>query len=122
MENGQLRENPLKKKSYAFALRIVQLYKYLTFEMKEFVLSKQVLRSGTSVGANVTEGNQAQSKLDFIHKLAIALKEAVETEYWLSLLRDGEFISDSQAEPLILDCKELQRILTASIKTAKSKR
>jgi four helix bundle protein len=122
MENGQLRENPLKKKSYAFALRIVQLYKYLTFEMKEFVLSKQVLRSGTSVGANVTEGNQAQSKLDFIHKLAIALKEAVETEYWLSLLRDGDFISDVQGKSLILDCKELQRILTASIKTAKSKR
>ena len=121
MENGRSRENILKAKSYSFALRVVHLYKHLVRENREFVLSKQVLRSGTSVGANVTEGNQAQSKVDFVHKLSIALKEAVETEYWLCLLRDGDFITHIQAESLIADCRELQRILTASIKTAKGK-
>ena len=77
-------ENPLKTKSYGFALRVVKLYKYLASESKEFVLSKQVLRSGTSIGANIVEGNREQSKVDFVHKLSIALKEADETEYWLS--------------------------------------
>ena len=72
-------ENPLKVKSYAFALRVVKLYKYLTFETKEYVLSKQALRSGTSIGANITEGNRGQSKSDFVNKLSIALKEADET-------------------------------------------
>jgi len=119
MDNGQLRENVLKDKSYAFALRVVKVYKYLIAEHKEFVLSKQVLRSGTSIGANIAEGNQAQSRSDFIHKLSISLKEAVETEFWLCLLRDSEFITQSQAESLIEDCKELQRILTAVIKTTK---
>ncbi len=117
MEN---KENPLKEKSYAFALRIVKLYKHLVYEKKEFVLSKQVLRSGTSIGANIAEGNQAQSKADFVHKLSIAHKEAFETEYWLCLLRDGEFITEKQAESLILDCQELQKILTTSIKTSKN--
>ena len=112
-------ENPLKIKSYAFALRIVNLYKYLAQETKEFVLSKQKLKSGTSVGANVTESNRAQSKSDFVHKLAIALKEADETEYWLSLLRDSNFITATQAESLLTDCVELQKMLTSSIKTAK---
>lgn len=117
MEN---KENPLKEKSYAFALRIVKLYKHLVYEKKEFVLSKQFLRSGTSIGANIAEGNQAQSKADFVHKLSIAHKEAFETEYWLCLLRDGEFITEKQAESLILDCQELQKILTTSIKTSKN--
>lgn len=75
------KENPLKDKSYKFALRIVKLYQHLADERKEYVLSKQILRSGTSIGANVTEGNQAQSKSDFVHKLSIAHKEAFETEY-----------------------------------------
>ncbi|MFM9903745.1 MAG: four helix bundle protein [Pyrinomonadaceae bacterium] len=119
MDNGQLKENVLKDKSYKFALRIVNLYKHLSGEKKEYVLSKQILRSGTSVGANITEANQGQSKSDFVHKLAIALKEAVETEYWLCLLRDSEYITAHQAESLIDDCKELIRILTASIKTAR---
>ncbi|MCW5961435.1 MAG: four helix bundle protein [Pyrinomonadaceae bacterium] len=113
--------NNLKDKSYKFALRIVNLYKFLAKEEKEYVLSKQVLRSGTSIGANVTEATQAQSKPDFIHKLSIAQKEAFETEYWLNLLRDAKFISESQAESLLYDCNELQKILTASIKTSKSK-
>jgi len=114
-------ENPLKTKSYEFALRVVKLYKYLAFETKEFVLSKQVLRSGTSIGANIVEGNRAQSKLDFVHKLSVALKEADETEYWLDLLRDGDFITASQAESLLMDCSELQKMLTSSIKTAKKR-
>ena len=113
------KENVLKDKSYKFALRIVKLYKHLAEEKKEYVLSKQVLRSGTSIGANIAEGNQAQSKADFVHKLSIAHKEAFETEYWLSLLRDGEFITEKQSESLIIDCNELQKILTSSIKTAK---
>lgn len=117
MEN---RENPLKEKSYSFALRIVKLYKHLAEEKREFVLSKQVLRSGTSIGANITEGNQAQSKLDFIHKLSISHKEAFETEYWLCLLRDSEYITEKQASSLLEDCKELQKILTISLKTAKN--
>ena len=116
MEN---KENVLKDKSYAFALRIVKLYKFLSEEKKEFVLSKQVLRAGTSIGANIAEGSQAQSKADFIHKLSIAHKESFETEYWLCLLRDAEYLSAKQAESLIVDCKELQKILTTSIKTAK---
>ncbi|MEZ5426624.1 MAG: four helix bundle protein [Pyrinomonadaceae bacterium] len=115
------KENVLKVKSYQFALRIVNLYKHLVEKKKEFVLSKQVLRSGTSIGANITEGNQAQSKADFVHKISIAHKEAFETEYWLCLLRDGKYITEKQAESLIIDCNELQKILTTSIKTAKSK-
>jgi four helix bundle protein len=86
----------------------------------EFVLSRQVLRSGTSIGANITEGNQAQSKADFVHRLSIGLKESFETEYWLCLLRDGDFITEKQAESLMEDCHELQKILTTSIKTAKN--
>jgi len=120
MKNAGMKENPLKDKSYAFALRIVNLYKYLAYETKEFVLSKQVLRSGTSVGANITKGNRAQSKSDFVHKLSIALKEADETEYWLNLLRDSDLISTAQAASLLIDCCELQKMLTSSIKTAKA--
>lgn len=115
------KENVLKDKSYKFALRVVKLYKHLAEEKKEFVLSKQVLRSGTSIGANVAEGNQAQSKPDFIHKMSIAHKEAFEIEYWLNLLRDGEFITEKQAESLIIDCNEIQKLLTASIKTTKER-
>ncbi len=114
------KENILKDKSYKFALRVIKLYKYLVEEKKEFVLSKQVLRAGTSIGANITEGNQAQSKADFIHKLSIAHKEAFETEYWLCLLRDSQYITEKQSESLIIDCNELQKILTTSIKTAKN--
>jgi four helix bundle protein len=110
----------LKAKSYRFALRIIKLYRHLSELEKEFVLSKQVLRYGTSIGANVAEANQAQSKADFVHKLSIALKESFETDYWLNLLRDSEYISVKQAASLIEDCCELQKLLTASIKTAKA--
>ena len=119
MDNGQSRENVLRVKSYSFALRIVKAYKYLIAEKKEFVLSKQLLRSGTSIGANIAEANQGQSRPDFISKLSIALKESVETEYWLNLLRDSEYLTPEQTQSLLDECRELIRILTSSIKTAK---
>ncbi len=109
----------LKTKSYEFALRIVHLSKHLAEERREFVISKQVLRSGTSIGANVEEANQAQSTKDFVHKLSIALKEATETNYWLRLLRDTKTLEEKIATSLISDCEQLERILTASIRTTK---
>ncbi|CAN5574555.1 four helix bundle protein [soil metagenome] len=114
-----MKESILKDKSYKFALRIVKLNRYLNEKKKEFVLSKQILRAGTSIGANVVEGNRAESTPDFIHKLSISLKEAFETEYWLNLLKDSEYISEVQAVSLINDCNELQKMLISSIKTAK---
>lgn len=114
-----MKESVLKEKSYKFALRIVKLNKYLNEEKKEFVLSKQILRSGTSIGANVVEANRAESTADFIHKLSISLKESFETEYWLNLLKDSEYISEVQSESLISDCNELQKMLISSIKTTK---
>ncbi len=114
-----MKESILKDKAYKFALRIVKLNKFLNEEKREFVLSKQILRAGTSVGANIVEGNRAESMPDFIHKLSISLKESFETEYWLNLLKDSDYISEKQAESLILDCNELQKMLVTSIKTAK---
>jgi four helix bundle protein len=115
-----MKENILREKSYAFALRIVKMYQFLNSEKKEFILAKQVLRSGTSVGANIEEANQAQSKADFAHKLSISLKEAVETNYWIRLLRDSGYLAENQSESLLNDCKEIEKLLTASIKTAKT--
>jgi four helix bundle protein len=114
-----MKDNLLKSKSYAFAVRVVNLHKHLTAEKGEHVMSKQVLRSGTSVGANVAEGNRGASKADFVHKLSIALKEADETEYWLNLLCDGGFITQKQAQSLLSDLVELQKLLMSSIKTAR---
>ena len=114
-----MKTNILKDKSYKFALRTVKLFQYLLNEKKEFVLSKQILRSGTSVGANIEEAYQGESKADFVHKLAIANKEAFETNYWLRLLRDSEYLTINQADSLINDCREIQKLITASIKTAK---
>lgn len=99
---------------------MIKLSQFLSGEKKEFVLSKQLLRSGTSIGANIEEANQAESKADFIHKLCIANKEAFETNYWLRLLRDSEILTEKQANSLINDCEELQKLLTASIKTSKN--
>jgi four helix bundle protein len=115
-----MKENVLKEKSYKFALRTVKLYQYLADEKKEFVMSKQVLRSGTSIGANIEEANQGQSKLDFIHKLSISQKESFETHYWIRLLRDSNFLSEKLANSLLEDCEEIQKLITSSIKTAKS--
>ena len=114
-------ENLILVKSKAFALRIIRLYKYLCDERKEFVLSKQVLRSGTSIGANAKEASLAQSKKDFEAKLSIALKEAGETEYWLELLHESDFIEEKSFESIDADNKELIRILTSILKSSRSK-
>ena len=114
-----MKESPLKIKSYAFSIRIVKLCRFLNKEKKEFILSKQVTRSGTAVGALVREAEFGQSKADFINKLSIALKEANETFYWLSLLKDTDFIEPDDFFSLANDCNELIKILIASIKTAK---
>ncbi len=114
--------NVLKEKSYNFALRIVKLSQFLTVERKEYILSKQVLRSGTSIGANIEEAFQGESRSDFIHKLAIANKEAFETHYWLRLLRDSIILETAMAKSFLEDCDEIQRMLVAAIKTSKSKR
>lgn len=113
-------ENILKTKSFAFALRIIKLYQYLGNEHKEYVLSRQLLRSGTSIGANIGEATHAQSKSDFISKLSIAQKEACETNYWIRLLSESGFVKHALAGSLLGDCEELQRLLAASIKTAKN--
>ena len=112
--------NIIKLKSFSFALRIVKLYQFLSSEKKEFVLSKQLLRSGTSVGALVSESEHAESKLDFIHKLAIAQKEANESSYWLELLFQSEYISESQFHSLNSDVLEINKILASIIITAKN--
>jgi four helix bundle protein len=114
-----MKENVLKDKSYQFALKIIRFSKFLTENKKEYMIAKQILRSGTSIGAMVEEANQAESKADFIHKLSIANKEANETHYWLRLLNDSE-ITDQQHLPLRNDCEELIRLLTAIIKSTKS--
>lgn len=114
-------ENLILVKSKSFALRIIRLYKYLCDERKEFVLSKQVLRSGTSIGANAKEASLAQSKKDFEAKLSIALKEAGETEYWLELLHESDFIEEKSFESINADNKELIRILTSILKSSRSK-
>ena len=116
-----MKESILKSKSFMFAVRIVKLYKYLCDEKKEFVLSKQVLRSGTSVGAMVREAEHSESKADFIHKMAIAQKEINETIYWLELMCATEYISTKEFESINLDAIEIIKMLTSSIKTAKSK-
>jgi len=109
----------VKEKAAAFALRVVRLYKFLQSNGEQ-VMSKQVLRSGTSIGANVTEGHYAASKADFVNKYAIAKKEAAETLYWLDLLIKAEYLSDdANAQSLRADCDEILRLLIASIKTAR---
>lgn len=114
-------ESILRDKSYSFALRVVKLHKHLTDQHKEYTLSKQVLRSGTSVGALVREAQYAQSVKDFVNKLSIALKEANETEYWMLLLKDTDFITKKMHDNIQPDISELKKLLTASINTAKKK-
>ena len=112
--------NVIVEKSYSFSLKIVKLYKYLNYEKKEFVLSKQILKSGTSIGANVVEGQAAISKRDFVSKNSIALKETRETNYWLRLLKDSQYLLDEHNQ-LLNDCNELNKILTSIVKTAQNK-
>ena len=113
-------ESFLQKKSFAFALKIVNTYKEIIQKNNEYVLGKQLLKSGTSVGAMIRESEFAQSKADFISKLSIGLKEANETEYWILLLKEAGYINDTQTDELIAKNKELISMLVASIKTAKN--
>lgn len=116
--NGQ----PLRNKSFAFAVRIVKLTQYLRAVKNEQILSKQLIRSGTAIGATIREAEQAESTRDFLHKLAIGLKEANETQYWLELLFQTEYIDESGFQSINRDCVELLKLLTAIIKTTKSKK
>ena len=120
MEN---RRDPalLQNKSYAFAIRIVKMVQHLQDEKKEYVLSKQALRSGTAIGALIREAEFAQSTADYINKLSVSLKEANETDYWLNLLHDTKYIDDEAHNSIAADCKELIAILVSSIKTLKKK-
>lgn len=113
-------ESVIRDKSFAFALRIIRLNKYLTEEKKEFVLSRAVLKSGTEIGAQVEGSFQGASRQDFTNHQAVALKEAVRTDYWLKLLHAGEFIDQPQFDSIHADCTELIRLLTASVKTSRT--
>ena len=117
-----MKTGALQERTFAFAVRVVNLYKHLSDSKRKFVLSKQLLRSGTAVGALVRESQQAESKPDFIHKLAIALKEAQETEYWIELLRQTNYLTPAQTSSISVDLNELLRLLISIIKTAKSSR
>lgn len=114
-------DNVVQAKSYAFAVRMVRLYQYLVAEKKEFVLSKQIVRCGTGIGANVEEALGGQSRADFAAKLAIAYKEARETSYWLRLLKDTEYLTDGQFDSLHADAEELCRLIASIQKTIKSR-
>ena len=116
-----MKKNIIKEKSFAFALRIVKLNRFLSEEKREYVLSKQLLRSGTAVGALVREAEQAESKADFIHKMAIALKEANETDYWVELLYQSKIIDKTGFESIKPDITELLKLLTSIIKSSKTK-
>ena len=113
-------ENVIVKKSRAFSVRIVNLYRFMCHSRHEYVLSKQLLRCGTSIGANVVESQQAQSRADFISKLNIALKEAVETNYWIRLLYASEYITEAEFSSVIADCRVLEKMLTSIIKTSRN--
>ncbi len=116
-----MKENISLIKSKKFALRIIKLYKHLCENKKEFVLSKQILRSGTSVGANLAESECAISRNDFVSKVYVALKECVETQYWLDLLRESDYINKKEYDSIFADCNEITKILSKTTKTIKPK-
>ena len=111
--------NLIKDKSMEFAVRVVNLSRYLSEEKREYILSKQIMRSGTSIGANIREGIYAQSPKDFVSKMSIALKEAAETEYWLELMQRTSLLSDDAYESIVFDCKELCKMLTVIVRNSK---
>ena len=115
----KIKDSIVRQKTFDFAIRIVKLYKYITTEKKEYVLSKQLLRSGTSIGANVNEALYGQSKKDFISKLHISLKEASETQYWLELLNATGYLDEKEYQSIVTDNIEILKILTSIIKTSK---
>jgi four helix bundle protein len=112
-------ENPLLEKSYDFALATVRLYKTIVASKREYVLSKQMLRSGTSIGANISEANGAISTADFSSKISIAYKESLEVKYWLALLKDSEYVAKDNANKLIAQADELSKIMFSILKTTK---
>ncbi|MFP5042310.1 four helix bundle protein [Parasediminibacterium sp. JCM 36343] len=114
-------DNIIQTKSYVFAIRIVKLAAYIREEKKEFVLTKQLLRSGTSIGANIEEGLGGQSEKDFYAKLCVAYKEARETHYWIRLLRDTNYLTETESNSILADCDELLKIIGSILKTMKSK-
>ncbi|MDH6341789.1 four helix bundle protein [Parabacteroides sp. PFB2-12] len=116
-----MKENVVREKSFAFALRIVKLFKYLTEEKKEYILSKQLIRSGTAIGALQSESENAESEADFIHKLAIAQKECNETLYWLKLLYYSDYLDETAFQSIYYDAEELKRIITAIVRTTKER-
>jgi len=116
-----MKKNVVKDKSFAFALRIVRLFNYLQSEKKEFIMSKQLMRSGTAVGALIREAEHAESKADFIHKMAIAQKECNETAYWLELLHQSEYLSNKEFEAIISEQIEISKLLASIIITSKEK-
>ena len=111
------KKNVAKEKSLAFSIRIVDLYKFLADSKNEHVLSKQILRSGTSIGANIAESECAISSADFLSKIYIALKECAETEYWLELLKSTNYITEPQFDSIFADCEEIRKILSSTTKT-----
>jgi len=115
-------ENIIVEKSYHYAVRCVNLYKYLCNERQNYIIGKQLLRSGTSIAANVKEGIRGQTNPDFVAKMNIALKEASETEFWIELLRDTEYITQAQAESMLADNIELIKILTSIVKSSNTKK
>lgn len=115
-----MKKNIIQEKNFCFALRIIKLYKYLKDNKNEYVLSKQLLRSGTSIGSNIEESIGGQSKNDFVSKISVAYKESRETLYWLKLLKASNYLNQKQSELLINDCEEIIRIITKIQKTMKS--
>ncbi len=115
-----MKKNILLEKSYQFALRIVKLCRYLNDEKHEFVLSKQILFSGTSIGASIEGAQQGEDRPDFLQKLSAANKYAFKSNFWLRLLRDGEFLSKTQSDSLLKDCEELQKLLVSALKTTRT--
>ena len=114
-------DNVVKDKSMAFSLRVIKASRFLTEERNEHILSKQLLRSGTAIGALIREAEFAESKKDFVHKLTIALKETNETEYWLILLKESDYISSEPFDSIIMDCRELMKLLISIIKSSKQR-
>ena len=115
------KESPIREKSFALAIRIVNLYKYLTKEKNEFTISKQVLRSGTSPGANVREAQNGESDANFIHKMGVAQKETAETIYWLDLLHATDYLTETEYESLLKDSEELLKMIRSAVLTKKRK-
>lgn len=116
-----MKEGITYQKSKIFAVRIIRLYQYLKENKKEYVLSKQLLRCGTSIGANISEANCAISEKDFLSKMYIAFKECAETEYWLELLYDSDFLTEIEFQSIISDCREIKKLLSSITKTSKEK-